>query len=75
MLDVLRAGLAAHAIDNIDIIEGRWPDLACAAARRADVALMAHVGYDIEEPSAPSCVAAEACAPATTASRSWARAP
>jgi SAM-dependent methyltransferase len=47
MLDVLRAGLTAHAIGNVDIIEGRWPDLD-GPEPRADVALMAHVGYDIE---------------------------
>jgi SAM-dependent methyltransferase len=47
MLDVLRTGLAAHAIDNVDIIEGRWPDLD-GPHPRTDVALMAHVGYDIE---------------------------
>jgi SAM-dependent methyltransferase len=58
MLDVLRAGLAAYAIDNIDIIEGRWPDLD-GPHPRADVALMAHVGYDIEA-IGPFLVAAEA---------------
>jgi SAM-dependent methyltransferase len=47
MLNVLRSGLAEHAIDNVDIIEGRWPDLPHPRPS-ADVALMAHVGYDIE---------------------------
>ena len=58
MLDVLRAGLAAHAIGNVEIIEGRWPDLH-GPQPSADVALMAHVGYDIEA-IGPFLAAAEA---------------
>jgi nicotine blue oxidoreductase len=36
-----------HGIDNVDVVEGRWPD-AAAEAPAVDVALIAHVGYDIE---------------------------
>jgi SAM-dependent methyltransferase len=46
MLDVLRAGMVEHAIENVEVIEGSWPH---EPAPRADVALMAHVGYDIED--------------------------
>jgi SAM-dependent methyltransferase len=48
MLAVLRDGMRAHDIHNIAVIHGRWPDAADQVAR-ADVALMAHVGYDIED--------------------------
>jgi CTP:molybdopterin cytidylyltransferase MocA/SAM-dependent methyltransferase len=56
MLAGLRDGMAEHGISNVRVIEGRWP---LEAAGRpalgdpsrdvsADVALIAHVGYDIE---------------------------
>jgi SAM-dependent methyltransferase len=48
MLDVLRAGMAGHGIGGIDILEGRWP-LVGEPVPTADVTLMAHVGYDIED--------------------------
>jgi molybdenum cofactor cytidylyltransferase len=53
MLDGLREGMAEHGIENIDIVEGRWPVAAeegTGLARRlpADVSLIAHVGYDVE---------------------------
>ncbi len=47
MLDVLREGMAEHGIDNVAITAGRWP--LEDELPRADVALMAHVGYDIED--------------------------
>lgn len=47
MRDALRAGMATHGIDNVAVIAGSWP--ADAADLAADVALMAHVGYDIEQ--------------------------
>jgi SAM-dependent methyltransferase len=47
MLDVLRAGMRDNHIHNLRPIEGRWPLPGFRAA--ADVALMAHVGYDIED--------------------------
>lgn len=46
MLQVLRAGMAEHAIGNIEILEGTWP---AEPPPRVDVALMAHVGYDLED--------------------------
>ncbi len=46
MLDALRETAREHAIDNVRVIEGRWPDVA-AEAGRADVSLIAHVSYDI----------------------------
>ena len=45
MLEQLREGMGEHGISNIRIVEGRWP---LADAPRADVALIAHVAYDIE---------------------------
>lgn len=47
MLDVLRAGMAEHGISNIEVAPQRWPPEGPAPA--ADVALLAHVGYDIED--------------------------
>jgi SAM-dependent methyltransferase len=46
MRSVLREGMAEHGISNVHIIPARWP---MPAAPTADVALMAHIGYDIEE--------------------------
>jgi hypothetical protein len=46
MLDVLREGMATHGISNIRIINERWP---CESLPQADVALIAHVGNDIED--------------------------
>jgi SAM-dependent methyltransferase len=46
MIEVLRAGMDEHDIRNIRIVQSRWPmddPPAC------DVALIAHVGYDIED--------------------------
>ncbi len=49
MLAALREGAARHGIANVVAIDGRWPaDPETAAAVRSDVALIAHVGYDIE---------------------------
>ena len=47
MLDGLREIAAEHGIDNVRAIETRWPP-ADPADFAADVALIAHVGYDIE---------------------------
>ena len=46
MQGVLRAGMAEHGITNIDIVPSRWP---MEAAPTADVALIAHIGYDVEQ--------------------------
>ncbi len=39
-----------YAIENVRVVETRWPpeDPGRAGAFGADVALIAHVGYDIE---------------------------
>ena len=47
MLEGLREIAEDYAIENIRTIEARWPP-ADAGAFEADVALIAHVGYDIE---------------------------
>jgi SAM-dependent methyltransferase len=55
MLGVLRDGMEQHGIPNIEVVEDRWPpdgwpaDRAKVEAVRSDVALMAHIGYDIEQ--------------------------
>ena len=46
MQRVLRDGMAEHGIRNVDIVTARWP---MQAPPTADVALIAHLGYDIEE--------------------------
>ncbi len=50
MLTALREGMAETDIRNIEVRLGRWPAAWEESDRRldADVALMAHVGYDIE---------------------------
>lgn len=45
MRAVLREGMAAHGVANVRVVAERWP---CAAPPAADVALIAHVGYDVE---------------------------
>jgi SAM-dependent methyltransferase len=45
MVAVLRDGIAAHGIDGVEVRSETWPQ---SAPVRADVALLAHVGYDIE---------------------------
>ena len=46
MTRVLREGMAEHGIGNVRIVPARWP---MDAGPTADVALIAHIGYDIEE--------------------------
>jgi SAM-dependent methyltransferase len=46
MLEQLRAGMTDAGITNVRAVESRWP---MESAPRADVSLIAHVGYDIEE--------------------------
>jgi SAM-dependent methyltransferase len=53
MLDALREQMAEYGITNVRPIQGRWPPDAELTAMLgplpvADVALIAHVGYDIE---------------------------
>jgi SAM-dependent methyltransferase len=47
MLRVLREGMAEHHIANIRVLAGRWP--AVAAGLVADVVLISHLGYDVED--------------------------
>ena len=47
MLRVLRESAAENGIGNVRVVDGRWPAL--ADQTRADVALMSHIGYDIED--------------------------
>jgi SAM-dependent methyltransferase len=51
MLDALRAGMAEHGIENVRVVQGRWPAVAAELGEQpvADVALIAHVGYDVEQ--------------------------
>lgn len=46
MVRVLRQGLLEYGIDNVDVDAREWP--MASESPTADVALMAHVGYDIE---------------------------
>lgn len=46
MLKVLRDGAAKNGIENVRIVQSRWP---AEEPIQADVSLISHVGYDIEE--------------------------
>jgi SAM-dependent methyltransferase len=46
MLKVLRDGAAKNGIENVRIVQSRWPT---EEPIQADVSLISHVGYDIEE--------------------------
>jgi CTP:molybdopterin cytidylyltransferase MocA/SAM-dependent methyltransferase len=50
MLEALREIAEDHVIENVRTVEARWPPPqgSRAAAIEADVALIAHVGYDVE---------------------------
>ena len=45
MLGVLREGAAKNGIENVRIVQSRWP---AEEPIQADVSLISHVGYDIE---------------------------
>ncbi len=47
MRNVLHEGMSEHGIENIRVVDATWPAPAYASLR-ADVALIAQVGYDIE---------------------------
>jgi cyclopropane fatty-acyl-phospholipid synthase-like methyltransferase len=47
MLGVLREQMAEHGVGNIRIVQGAWP--AAADALEADIGLLAHLGYDVED--------------------------
>ena len=50
MLESLGEIAEDYAIENVRVVEARWPptDGGAASAFEADVALIAHVGYDVE---------------------------
>jgi len=52
MLAALREGMAAHGITNVRVIQGRWPlepdEIPREGVPHGDVALIAHLGYDVE---------------------------
>ena len=48
MLEGLREIAEDYAIENVRTVEARWPDDGAAQGLAGDVALIAHVGYDIE---------------------------
>jgi SAM-dependent methyltransferase len=47
MRQVLSAGMAEHGIHNISVVDGRWPE--DAAGIGGDIALISHIGYDVED--------------------------
>jgi SAM-dependent methyltransferase len=47
MRRVLRESMAEHGIANIRVVSGRWPGDAAGLA--ADIALISHIGYDVED--------------------------
>ncbi len=51
MLESLGEIAEDYAIENVRVVEARWPpaDGGAASTFEADVALIAHVGYDVEE--------------------------
>jgi len=53
MLGGLREGITEHRIENIEVLEGRWPAVVeenqtLANELPVDATLIAHVGYDVE---------------------------
>ena len=47
MLGVLRESIAEHYIPNVSVVHGRWP--MDSQGLTADAALIAHLGYDVED--------------------------
>lgn len=48
MLHFLREDVAAQGMENVDVLDGAWPDVA-ASAPEVDIAINAHVLYPIED--------------------------
>lgn len=48
MLRYLRDGVVSEQLDNVEVVEGSWPEAASQVAK-ADIALSAHVLYPIED--------------------------
>jgi SAM-dependent methyltransferase len=51
MRGALRAGMAEHGIGNVRVVAGTWPEAIdeLGSLPAVDLALIAHVGYDIEQ--------------------------
>jgi CTP:molybdopterin cytidylyltransferase MocA/SAM-dependent methyltransferase len=49
MLDALRGAMERHGIHNLRLVHARWPVAPPVDVPRADVALTAHLGHDVEE--------------------------
>jgi SAM-dependent methyltransferase len=51
MRNALRTGVEEHGVENLRIVAGAWPAALASLGQPpvAEVALIAHVGYDIEE--------------------------
>ncbi|MDQ3553493.1 MAG: class I SAM-dependent methyltransferase [Chloroflexota bacterium] len=49
MIEVLQEGMHEHGIGNVTIVPQHWPLANPGGVGPVDVALMAHIGYDIEE--------------------------
>ncbi|CAN5708228.1 hypothetical protein BH24CHL8_BH24CHL8_05970 [soil metagenome] len=47
MIDVLEEGAREHGIRNVRIVPEHWPPADASSLVPADVALLAHIGYDI----------------------------
>jgi SAM-dependent methyltransferase len=45
MRNVLHESMREHGIANIDVVDGRWPETVASG----DVALISHLGYDVED--------------------------
>jgi 2-polyprenyl-3-methyl-5-hydroxy-6-metoxy-1,4-benzoquinol methylase len=45
MLRVLRESIAEYSVSNIEVVDSRWP----ADITQGDVALISHLGYDVED--------------------------
>ena len=48
MLEALRGAMDRHGIRNVRLVHARWPMDTDAATPHADVALIAHLGHDVE---------------------------
>src|SRR4051794_18501882 len=49
MLNVLRQGMIEDGIQNVRVVEGRWPAAAEDRTIQGDVSFISHVGYDVEQ--------------------------
>jgi SAM-dependent methyltransferase len=45
MLRVLRESIAEYSVSNIEVVDSRWP----SDITQSDVALISHLGYDVED--------------------------